>query len=171
MERPSNGEYGEYYGRYIDLVRTEEVLALAEQQCSSWKRALPRLKDCAHFRYAVGKWSVSEMVGHLSDAERVFGYRAFCISRGETAPLNSFDEDRYTAAGRYDELPLPELMSDFESLRQTNLRLFRRLNADEQGRIGTASGHPVSVRALAYMLVGHVIHHERILGERYGITI
>jgi hypothetical protein len=119
-------------------------------------------------RYADGKWSVREMLGHMTDAERVFGFRAFCFSRGEQNALPGFDQNDYVARARFDRCSLADLVQEFGQLREANLTVLRRLDGDEWQRMGTASGTPVSVRALAYIMAGHVRHHLQILSTRYA---
>jgi hypothetical protein len=106
----------------------------------------------------------------MVDAERVFGYRAFCISRGEQAPLPSFDQEAYVGTSRFDAYPLAELLTEFNTLRGSNLTVLRRLSDEDWSRTGTASGATVSVRALAFILAGHVRHHVRVLRARYGLS-
>jgi hypothetical protein len=170
MQRPAETEYAPFYARYVALVPEADVLAVLERQAEEigvLAASVPRERES--WRYAEGKWSVREVLGHLVDGERVFGYRAFCFSRGETAPLPSFDENRYVAAARSDAIPLRELVEELALVRQSNLVVLRRLEPPEWTRAGTASGHPVSVRALAWVMAGHPRHHVAILRERYGI--
>ncbi len=110
-----------------------------------------------------------EVVGHLVDGERVFGYRAFCISRGEKAALPSFDENQYVAETRSNATPLRELADELGLVRESNLAFLRRLESREWERAGIASGKPISGRALAWIMAGHPRHHIRILRERYGV--
>lgn len=170
MQRPAETEYAPFYARYVALVPETEILAVLEQQVGEIRRlaaSVPPERET--WRYAEGKWSVREVLGHLVDGERVFGYRAFCFSRGETAPLPSFDENRYVAAARSDAVPLRELVDELALVRQSNLVVLRRLEPSQWTRVGTASGHPVSVQALAWVMAGHLRHHVNILRERYGI--
>lgn len=170
IERPRETEYAPYYARYIGTVPPIDIVEGMEEQ----KRRVQRLTtsvsgDREGFRYDDGKWSIREVIGHLTDAERVFGYRAFCISRGDATPLPAFDENHYVAASGSDARPLRSLIEEFSAVRDANLHLFRRLERDEWTRVGTANNNPVSVRALAFILVGHVNHHLNVLQERYGI--
>ena len=110
------------------------------------------------------------MLSHLIDGERVFGYRAFCFSRGEQAPLPSFDENQYVSASRAGDVPLVALAGEFAAVRESNLGFLRRLDDDGWTRTGTASGKPVSVRALAWIMAGHPRHHLAVLRERYGVA-
>jgi hypothetical protein len=170
MNRPSETEYAPFYAGYVSLVPEADVLGALEAQAEELGRlaaSVPAEKE--RHRYAEGKWSVREVIDHLTDAERVFGYRAFCLSRGEQAALPSFDENAYVAAARSDGVPLRELVEELVLVRRSNLALLRRLTEAEWGRVGTASGKPVSVRALAFIMAGHPRHHLQVLRERYGI--
>ena len=120
------------------------------------------------FRYADGKWSVREVLGHMTDAERVFGFRAFCFSRGDVNALPGFEQDDYVARGGFDRCSLTDLVQEFGHIREVNLTVLRRLDDDAWQRMGTASGKPVSVRALAYIMAGHVRHHLHVLNTRYA---
>jgi DinB superfamily len=165
---PAPGEYAPYYSRYIDPVRDEDVLAALKKLGKTTAQLLAGISEGrAMFRYAPGKWSIKEIVGHLTDAERVFSYRAVCIARGETAPLPGFDENAYVDQASFDSHTLVELASDLAATRSATVGLFERLNAAELARVGTANGKPISVRALAFIILGHERHHLRVLNERY----
>jgi hypothetical protein len=169
--RPAESEHAPYYGRYVSLVAEDDAIAALERQVDEIRRLVASVPaDRETFRYGPDKWSVRQVIGHLVDGERVFGYRAFCISRGEQAALPSFDENAYVAESRYDEIPLPELGRELLAVRDANLVALRRLDAGAWTRMGSASGKPVSVRALGFVMVGHVRHHAAILRERYGIV-
>ena len=171
MQRPTEAEYAPYYARYVDLVPEADILAVLEPQVEEIRRLLaPVSAEKEAYRYAEGKWSVRQVLGHLVDGERIFGYRAFCFSRGEQAALPSFDESEYVAAARSDSIPLRELVQELALVRQANLVFLRRLDPREWAQVGTASGKPVSVRALAWVMVGHPRHHLQILRERYGVS-
>lgn len=170
-ERPPQTEYAPFYAGYVALVPETDVLPVLEGQVDAIRRLLaPVPAEKESYRYAEGKWSLRQVLGHLVDAERVFGYRAFCFSRGEEAPLPSFDENRYVDAARSDSIPSAELLEELALVRQGNLAVFRRLDDREWARVGTASGKPVSVRALAWIMAGHPRHHLNILRERYGVS-
>jgi hypothetical protein len=171
MKRPADTEYASFYRGYVSLVPEDDVLAVLEGQADVVARAVSGVPaDMQMFRYEPGKWSVRELVGHVGDAERVFGYRAFCISRGEQAPLPGFDEKQYTARSGYDSRSLLELVDVFTVLRRANLSMLRALDAAAWDLVGTANAVPVSVRALAFIMAGHVRHHLRVLHERYGMA-
>jgi hypothetical protein len=169
--RPAAGEYAEFYARYVSLVSEDDALAALERQADELRGLIASVpKERETYRYGPDKWSVRQVIGHLVDGERVFGHRAYCISRGEQAALPSFDENAYVAASRYAEIPLAELGRELLSVRETNLVALRRLDSVAWTRQGTASGKPVSVRALGFVMVGHVRHHVAILRERYALA-
>lgn len=168
---PAPEEYASYYGKYVGLVPETDIVATLERQVEQ-VRALTRgvAADRETWRYGPDKWSVRQVIGHLIDGERVFGYRAFCFSRQESHPLPSFDENAYIANADYDRIPLQDLVEEFATVRAANLMVLRRLDETGWGMTGTASQNPISVRALAYVMVGHVRHHVAILESRYGLA-
>jgi DinB superfamily len=168
---PAESEYAPFYAAYVGKVAGEsDVVATLERQ-SDELAALPTAAgERETHRYAEGKWSVREVVGHLGDAERVFGYRLFCISRGEQQSLPGFDENTYAARSGAGERPLAELIAELLALRDVNLGVVRRLGAEAWDQRGVANNHPITVRALAYVLAGHCRHHLDILRERYGVA-
>jgi hypothetical protein len=170
MRRPEPSEYDVFYAGYIGRVPETDVLPVLEAQVDEIRRlaaAVPKEKES--YRYAPGKWSVRQIFGHLSDTERLFGYRAACIARGDRTPLPGIEQDEYVEAARFDEIPLVDLADELIHLRLGNLPTFRRLEPEEWSRKGTASGRPITVRALAYLLAGHIRHHVGVFDERYGI--
>ena len=170
IDQPSSSEYAPFYAGYIARVPAGDILdTLERQRAHLGELASGLTPKQEQFRYAAGKWSVREVLGHLNDAERVFGYRAFCIGRGDTTPLPGFDEVQYVAASGYDSCPLRELAEEFALLRGANLVTMRRFDDDDWRNQGIANGLPVSVRALAFILAGHVDHHLAGLRERYGV--
>jgi hypothetical protein len=169
MHRPGPTEYAPFYANYIAHVPEEDVLAALETQLADMLallRAVP--EEQGDVRHAPYTWSVKEVVGHLIDGERVFGYRALRFSRGDTTPLPGFDENEYARAANFDRLPLRDLVAELEAVRQSNVWLFRNLPPEAWARSGEANDTPVSVRALAYILVGHGRHHIAILRKRLG---
>lgn len=171
MRRPTEAEYATFYAGYVGLVPESDILAVLEPQVEEIRRFLaPVSAEKETYRYAEGKWSIRQVLGHLVDGERIFGHRAFCISRGEEAALPSFDEKQYVDGARSEEVPLRELVDELALVRQANLAVLRRLDEREWGQVGTASGKPVSVRALAWVMAGHPRHHLQVLRERYGVA-
>ncbi len=168
LERPAPDEHAEYYSRYTQLVPDGDLLELLDRQAgefAAFLRSVPaHLRD---HRYGEGKWSVKEVIGHVADAERIFSYRALRFGRGDATPLASFDENAYVANARFAEQEYEQLVEEWVSVRRATLSLLRGLNRDESARCGTASGAEVSVRALAWIIGGHVIHHTNVLRERY----
>src|SRR5215212_6045073 len=167
MQRPQPGEYGPAHEGYISLATDPVLLQLRDQRRDVLDLFGGLSPDDAGYRYAPGKWSLRQLLGHITDADRVFGFRAYCFSRGETAPLPSFDQDVYVDGGRYDARSMPGLVSEFLAVRQTLIEFFETLEPEAWMRAGTASNVRVSVRALAWIAAGHAEHHLRIVRERY----
>lgn len=172
MERPSTAEHIPYYEKYISLVREgEDVLKLLEEQPRDLETLFAGVsEERGGYRYEPGKWSVREVVGHLVDVERVLGFRAYCFSRGEGQPLPGVDFESYAALGEHDRRTLADMLHEFEGLRRSHAAMFRALGEEVSRRTGTADGNPISPRALAYILAGHVRYHAQLLEERYGVA-
>lgn len=171
IERPTPSEYAPFYAGYIAALADGDILETLERQTSELRQlAASTPADRETFRYGEGKWSVREVFGHLIDGERVFSYRVLRFSRGDETPLPGFDENDYVAASHFDRRPLSDLVDELVLLRQANLRLLRSLAPEDWTRTGTANNHPVSVRALAFIMAGHVRHHLNLLRDRYGIA-
>ena len=124
----------------------------------------------AGYRYASGKWSVREVLGHVLDCERVMGHRAFSIARADPNPLPGFEENDYAGTAGHDRAAIAALVSELVSLRQSHVLMLRHLDTEAWGRTGIANDSPVTVRALAFIMAGHVRHHFAVLAERYGIS-
>jgi hypothetical protein len=170
MGQPLETEYAPYYRGYVGHVTEEEILPVLRSQMDALDVLLGRVTpERETYRYAEGKWSIREIIGHLIDAERVFGYRAFCIARGETQNLPGFDQNEYMLSAPYDRIDLEDLLSEFRLVRHSNIAMLRNLNDEAWMRIGTANESPVSVRALAFIMAGHLRHHMGVLRERYGL--
>ena len=166
--RPAADEHVSYYGKYIALVPEADAVSALERQLDDMMPFLRGLGEAqGSLRYAPGKWSVKEVLGHLIDSERVFAYRALRFARADQTPLAGFDENTYVPAARFDRLPLASLVDELESVRKANLGLFRALDDAAWPRRGIANGNEVSVRALAFIIAGHGRHHVGILRERY----
>lgn len=166
--RPAPTEYNAYYQPYVSEVPEGNLLDhLAEQQTSTARflAGIPEAK--AGYRYAAGKWSVKEVIGHISDAERVFSYRALRVARADATPLPGFDENAWVPAAGFDRRTLADIAAEFHAVRSATLALFRSLDAEAWTRIGTASNYPISARALGWIIAGHERHHLRVLHERY----
>jgi len=167
MPRPDPSEYAAYYGSYIALVPEDDVVTSMESQLAETLEFLRHVPEAdANVCHAPYTWSIKDVVGHLIDSERVFGYRALRFARGDTAPLPGFDENAYALVAESNRRTLGDMIAEFESLRRSHLWLFRGLSDAAWHRKGTANGAEVSVRALAYILVGHVRHHCGIIRKR-----
>jgi len=166
--RPKAEEYAPYFDRYISLVRDEDILATLQKQWSETAVLLKSLNEKdGEFRYGPDKWSVKEVVGHMNDTERIFAYRALRISRGDKTPLAGFEQDDYVRGGGFDKRTLADIAEEFDAIRKSTMILFRGLEKDAWTRQGIANNGDLSVRALAYMIAGHELHHRRILQEKY----
>jgi len=166
---PTPDEYADFYAGYIQYATArDDVLAALPKQIEEIKSALGGLADKqALFRDAPKEWSIKEVMGHLNDVERVFSYRLLCISRNDPTPLPGMDQDDYVREAGYDKYLLGDLIAEFEHLRNANILAIKNMTDDAVDRRGTASGFPVSARALVYMLVGHVDHHMASLQDKY----
>jgi hypothetical protein len=166
--QPEANEYAPYYGKYIVLVPEGDVVSTLSRQLEDTLALLGGLsEEQGDSRYEPGKWSIKELVGHVIDTERIFGHRAFRFARGDEQPLPGFEQDDYVRAAGFDNRQLKDLTEEFELVRRENLCLFRALDESAWLRRGTASDAEVSVRALAYIMAGHVTHHMTILRTRY----
>jgi DinB superfamily len=168
--RPGADEYAPAFAGYVGRIgEDEDIVAALAGQLDQVLARFGRIPEArGDYRYAPGKWSVKELVGHLSDTERVFAYRALRIARGDATPLASFDDQSYVTEVRADERTVADLAAEWGDVRRATLALFRHLPAAAWTRRGVAGGHPTSVRALAYLTVGHVRHHLETLEARYA---
>ena len=168
ISRPSPGEYAPGHATYVAAVPDGDVLALLKKQNGETVRLLARIgeKKSRH-RYAPGKWSIREVIGHLIDAERVFTYRALTFARADHNALPGFDENMWASSSNADSRTLKSLLDEFKALRAATLAMFTTFTEEQLARTGIASGHQVSVRGLLYVTTGHERHHTKILRERY----
>ncbi len=170
LPRPAADEAAPFYHGYIAEVAGENVGEQMLTQLADLERLFSSLDDAAALaRYATGKWSIKEILGHLTDAERIFAYRLLRIARGDATPLPGFDEKAYVPAGSFDERPLPILLAEFRAMRLSTAALVAGIPRSAWLLRGQASGHPISPRALAYIIVGHTAHHLTVLRDRYGV--
>jgi nitroimidazol reductase NimA-like FMN-containing flavoprotein (pyridoxamine 5'-phosphate oxidase superfamily)/uncharacterized damage-inducible protein DinB len=171
FERPGGSEYDPYYQRYVEQVPDGDIvdtLACQIDDTIRLLRAVPEERE-GH-RPRPDAWSVRDVVAHLADAERVFAYRALSIARGDPARLPSMEQDAWAAQAAGDARPLQELVDEWTASRRATVHLLRGLRPDAGTQIGVASGRPVSVRALAWIIAGHELHHRALLVEAYGLT-
>jgi uncharacterized damage-inducible protein DinB len=168
QKRPQQGDYALYYEKYVSLVPGGDFLEILESQKRELLDLLSPLSDeQADFRYAPGKWSIKEVVGHVTDAERIFAYRLLRIARGDETPLASFEQDRYIKSGNFPARKLEDLLHEFSAVRESTICLIRSLDDAAWLRRGTASQKEVSVLALAFIIAGHDRHHRMLLEKHY----
>lgn len=168
MTRPQSTEAAEYYSKYIDLVTTDDIVPALEQQLGETLQFLSGISEEQSLKsYAPGKWTIRELLNHVNDGERVFAGRAFWFARGFTDPLPSFEQDVAVQAAHANNTSWPELLEEFKHLRLSTISLFRSLPEEAWDRSGVASDNPVTVRACAYIIAGHVTHHVGVLREKY----
>jgi hypothetical protein len=171
IPRPGAGEHLAYYSTYIAKVPGDDALTALSSHLESWQGSLRRLTEAQGLhRYAPGKWSVKEVINHVSDGERVFAYRALRFARADATPLPGFDENAWAPSAGSDRRPVADLVDELLAVRASTVALFRSFDAEAMARIGTANQAPISVRALGWIIAGHAIHHQSILRERYGIA-
>ena len=167
---PKADEYAPYYGRYIQLISGDPVAAMRAQLPDTLRLFSGLSETDALARYAPGKWSVKQVIGHLCDCERIMSYRALRFARKDVTPLLAFEENDYAENGGFDQRPLGQLTDELRAIRAASIALFEGLDAEAFERRGIANNQPVSVRALAYIIPGHELHHRKILREQYGLT-
>jgi hypothetical protein len=168
VRRPRAGEIGAYYERYVDLIPEGDVLRALETGLEETRALLARFGEArGGHRYAPGKWSVKQVVGHLIDSERVLAYRALRMARGDETPLPGFEQDDFVATAGSDGRTLEDLLAELELVRAADLRFVRALEPAAWERRGTASDNPFVVCSFPYLMAGHEAHHRRVLVERY----
>jgi hypothetical protein len=167
-DRPAETEYAPFYAGYIAETPGGDILAILRGQVDEFRATLDAVPaGGGESRYAPGKWSIKEVAGHIIDAERLFGYRAFRFARNDSTPLSGFDEDYYVDHGWFDACPLERLEEEFRLVRLSHLAMFASFPPEAWTRGGIANGNHVSVRALAYIMAGHAAHHLEVLRTRY----
>ena len=168
MTQPQANEAASYYFRYIDLARTDDIVSFMDQQM---KETMPFLEgiseDRSTHRYAADKWSIRELLNHVSDGERIFCGRALWFARGFTDPLPSFEQEVAVAGANANDTSWADLVEEFRTVRFATLSFLRNLPEEAWSRTGVASDSVVSVNALAYIIAGHLAHHVNVLKERY----
>lgn len=171
LHRPAAGDYDPGAGGYVELAPdiTDALPQFTEQRDAVAARFSSLTETVAGYRYAPGKWTVRELLGHLCDAERIFAYRLLRIARGDQTPLSGFDENTYVPAGAFDRRSVGELIAEWAVVRDGTIAVVRGIPGEGWARRGVANGRSVTAPALAYIIVGHVEHHLRILKDRYGL--
>jgi hypothetical protein len=168
IARPQVGEYAPYYERYLSLVEGNDILTTLDNQRRQMMLLLSGRDDAeGNFRYAPDKWTAIQVLGHVCDTERIFAYRALRIARGDQMPIEGFEQDDYVKNGPFLTLTLADMVEEYIAVRRATLTLFRNLDEPAWSRRGVANKNEVSVRAIAYTVAGHELHHRRILEEKY----
>jgi hypothetical protein len=166
--KPAKSEFLPYYDRYISLVPDGDVISTLATQINETQALLRGLPaSVATYRYAPDKWSVNELIGHIIDSERIFAGRAMRFARNDPAPLPGFEQDDYVRNANFDAYPLADVAAELEAVRQSTIFLFRHMDEQAWTRRGVANNAEVSVRALAYIIAGHELHHREVLRARY----
>jgi len=165
--RPDVTEYAPAFGKYVQLALADDIQVFLADQLAEMMGLLSSLAERESLvLHAPYTWSIKQVVGHIIDCERVFGYRALWIARNDKTPLPSFDENAFMQAAAFNRWPFEELLAEFEHLRQSHLLMFRHLEPEAWQRRGVVNDHPATARAFAYVIGGHAKHHLDILHRR-----
>ncbi len=168
MKRPDTTECAPFYQNYINELSEGDVLEILESQLDETLRLLQDVdEEQAEFRYAPGKWSIKEILGHLIDAERLFTYRAMCFARNDLGPLPNMDENAYVKFGKFDERTLSQLLEEYRYVRLASIAFFRGIDDEALARRGTANENQFTVRSFPFIIAGHERHHLNVLKARY----
>ena len=170
LTKPINEEFPSYFEKYIDLVSEGSLEDALNKQLEDTSALLSGLSETqANYRYALDKWTLKEVIGHITDTERIMSYRLLRIARGDQSPLAGYDDESYVKEAAFHSCSLPELLKDFSAVRQSTVSLVRSLPEDVWSRKGIANNSEISVRALAYIIAGHELHHVKIIKDKYLI--
>lgn len=168
MNKPQPDEYNAYYGKYIILVDSDDIVSTLTSQANDTVALLSKLKESqGDHRYAPGKWSIKQMLGHIIDTERIFAYRALRIARNDPKPLEGFEQDDYVRNGGFEQNTLGGLIEEFWAVRRSTAFLFAHLSPDACVLRGIANQSEITVRAIAWIIAGHELHHRANLKDRY----
>ena len=171
MTRPQTTEAAPYYFTYIDLVTSDDIVPAIKSQMTEMLDFLQGVSEEQSLQtYAPGKWTIREVLNHINDGERVFLARAFWFARGFQEPLPSFDQEVAVQGAHSNQTPWSELVEEFRTVRLGTISFFNNLPDEAWSRTGIASDNPFTVRAIAYIIAGHVAHHKQVLQEKYGIN-
>ncbi|PLS03129.1 DinB family protein [Neobacillus cucumis] len=168
VQRPKASEFPEYYVPYVNLVPEGDLLEILKEQLEKTTELFESLsEENALHRYDPGKWSIKEVLGHMTDTERIMSYRLLRVGRGDQTPLAGFNENDYIAESNFDELSNKQLLEDFTAVRKATSTLINNMPKQAWEKIGIANNSETTTRALAYIIAGHAIHHLKIINERY----
>ncbi|HKR04319.1 MAG TPA: DinB family protein [Bacteroidia bacterium] len=165
---PLPADYPGYYGTYIRKVKGDDLIKSLTEIHQQTKDVLKNVsEEKLNYRYAPGKWTIKEIIGHLADGERVFAYRALCFARNDKTPLPAFEENDWAIASNAGQRTFSELMDEFDAVRESTLRLFKSFDEEMILRKGIANEVEISVKAIGYSIAGHELHHAEVIKERY----
>jgi hypothetical protein len=168
LARPEPSEYSEYHDAYISKVPGDDILSFLQQQLDATMALMETIDEATgNYRYESGKWSIKEVLGHITDSERVFAYRAAVFARGDNTPLPGFDQDIWAKHAPFANVSMRDIAADFQNVRRSTISLLKQLDSEAWNRRGTANNKEVTTRALAFMIGGHTQHHLDILKTRY----
>ncbi|MBO7748896.1 DinB family protein [Paenibacillus sp. MWE-103] len=167
LQQPAADEFGGHFGIYIGLVEGDVLTTLEDNRKQLAALYAAMTDSQALYRYAPGKWSLKEVLGHLADTERIMSYRMLRIARGDTTPLPGFEQDDYVTRAGFDDLSVARLLADYEAVRASTLSLIGTIAPEAWARKGTASGTAMSARAFAHVIAGHELHHLAIIRAQY----
>ncbi len=168
MPRPTENDYAPYYKDYVNYIEGDNIIKILRDQLSRTVKLVKSIpEEKGNYAYAKGKWSIKEVLGHITDSERIFAYRALCIARGEKKSLPGFEQDDYVRGGNFNNRTLMSLIDEFIQLRKSNIILFNSFTEDMLNKRGLANNNEVTVRAILFITAGHEIHHINILKEKY----
>ena len=169
IPKPLEAEFNSYFSQYINLVPEDaDIFECLEDNMMDFQELILSIpKKKLAYRYAEGKWTIKEIIQHLIDSERIFCYRAMCFARSEKTPLPGFEENDYALNSLANQRDIDSLLDELDKVRDCTIALFRGFDKSVYNNIGISNGHPLSVRAIAYILAGHEIHHVKVIEERY----
>ncbi len=168
IQRPAKNEYPDYYVPYLDLVPEGDLLQLLKENLQKTVSLFEGIsEEVGLYRYASGKWSIKEVLGHITDTERIMSYRLLRVGRGDQTPLAGFNENDYVEGAQINRLPMENILQDFTATRNATINLIQNIPAEAWANKGNANGMEITTRAIAYIIAGHQIHHCKIVEERY----
>jgi hypothetical protein len=168
LQRPSTEEYMAYYEQYVSLVGESPLIESLAKQLTSTTELLSDIPEQqSNYLYAEGKWTLKEVIGHISDTERVMSYRLLRIARGDKTPLPGYDQDEFMNGSSFQDWTLSQIIEDYISVRKSTITLLRGISDEAWQRMGTANGADISARALAYIIAGHELHHWNVIHNKY----
>lgn len=168
MKRPASAEYAPYFDTYVRLVPNGSIEELLTAQLGEMRALLGEISDeQASYRYAPGKWSLKQVLGHITDNERVWAYRLLRIARGDAIVFESYDQDKFIQEASFDSLTISELIDDYSFVRRSTLSLLRGLSEAVWSQQGELYGKPLTARAAAYVIAGHELHHRSVIKQKY----